>query len=87
MFELFIITIIFVGVALLGLSIRMLIKRGGKFPETHISQNKEMKLRGISCYLSQEKSERIPAPHQSSTGEAEFNCHCKDNSCYIDFEK
>jgi len=33
--------------ALLG--IRMLLSRQGQFPDTHISQNKEMQKRGIAC--------------------------------------
>jgi len=87
MFELFLITIILVGIALIGLSINMLFRRGGKFPETHISQNKDMKNRGINCYKAQEKFERIQAAVHSSTGEADFNCHCDNNSCHIDLSK
>lgn len=33
--------------ALLG--IRILLKRKGQFPDTHISHNKEMQKRGITC--------------------------------------
>jgi len=33
--------------ALLG--IRILFRRNGKFPDTHISQNKEMQKLGITC--------------------------------------
>jgi hypothetical protein len=39
--------LIIISFSLLGISI--LIKKHGKFPNTHISQNKEMQKRGISC--------------------------------------
>ena len=35
--------------ALLGLGISILLKPHGRFPETHISRNKEMRKRGITC--------------------------------------
>jgi hypothetical protein len=47
--KLLIISILFVGVVLAGLGIRILLKPGGKFPETHVSRNKEMQKRGIGC--------------------------------------
>jgi hypothetical protein len=39
-------------IALLG--IRMLIKPGGRFPETHVGHNREMKKLGIKCAQHQE---------------------------------
>ena len=36
-------------VAFAGLGISMLVKKGGRFPETHISRNREMQKRGIKC--------------------------------------
>lgn len=38
--------------ALLG--IRMLIKPGGRFPDTHVGQNREMKKLGIRCAQHQD---------------------------------
>jgi hypothetical protein len=35
------------------LRIRMLIKPGGRFPETHVGQNPEMRKLGIKCDLQQ----------------------------------
>lgn len=40
---------VLIGIAMLGLGISMLIRPNGRFPETHISRNKEMRKRGISC--------------------------------------
>jgi hypothetical protein len=48
-FKLLIISVIFLALAALGMGIRMIIKSNGKFPETHISRNPEMRKRGISC--------------------------------------
>ena len=47
--KLFIISVILIGVAIAGLAVRMLIKPRGRFPETHISRNREMQKRGIRC--------------------------------------
>jgi hypothetical protein len=48
-FRLLLISIFFVSLVIVGLAIRMLIKRNASFPETHVSRNPEMQKRGISC--------------------------------------
>jgi hypothetical protein len=47
--KLIIISVILIGAALAGLAVSMLIKPRGRFPETHISRNREMQKRGIRC--------------------------------------
>jgi hypothetical protein len=47
--KLLIISAILVGVALAGLALSTLVRREGTFPEIHISRNKEMRKRGITC--------------------------------------
>jgi hypothetical protein len=47
--KLLIINLFFILVSIAGLAIRLILKKHGKFPETHISRNKEMQQRGISC--------------------------------------
>jgi hypothetical protein len=47
--KLLILSIVLIALALLGLGISILIKPHGRFPETHISRNKEMRKRGITC--------------------------------------
>jgi hypothetical protein len=47
--KLLIISVILIGIALAGLAVSILIKPGGRFPETHISRNREMHKRGIRC--------------------------------------
>jgi hypothetical protein len=47
--KLLIISGILLILAFVLLGIRILLKPKGKFPETHISNNKEMQKRGITC--------------------------------------
>ena len=47
--KLLILSAIFLSIAAAGFGIRMLLKSHGRFPETHISRNPEMRKRGISC--------------------------------------
>lgn len=42
--------IILISVA--GLGIRILVKKNGRFPQTHVGKNKEMAKRGITCAQS-----------------------------------
>jgi len=37
------------GICVLFLAIGIILKKNGKFPETHISQNKNMRKMGIAC--------------------------------------
>ncbi len=39
--------VLFVSMAFMG--IRILVKKDGRFPDTHVGHNKEMKKRGIRC--------------------------------------
>jgi hypothetical protein len=47
--KLLIVSAVLVGLALAGLAISILIRPDGQFPEIHISRNKEMRKRGITC--------------------------------------
>ena len=47
MFQVFIIVAVLIAIAVAGLSIGILVK--GKFPETHVGHNAEMKKLGIKC--------------------------------------
>lgn len=58
LFTVFIIVLILLGIALVGLGITILIKKNGKFPETHIGRNKAMKDRGINCANTTDRLER-----------------------------
>lgn len=41
--------IVIMTLVFVGLAISMLIKKGGKFPNTHIGSNKYMKSNGVTC--------------------------------------
>lgn len=54
MLKILIISILFVGLSFLLMSIRLLIIKGGKFPDTSVSGNRELRKRGISCAKCEE---------------------------------
>lgn len=54
----FVIVLILVALALIGLSIGLLLKKDGKFPEIHIGRNKHMKDKGIDCANTTDRKER-----------------------------
>ncbi|MBR0046223.1 MAG: hypothetical protein IJP75_04975 [Bacteroidaceae bacterium] len=56
-----ILCVIIVGVAVLLLSVRILLKKNGRFVKTHVSQSKEMRKRGVTCVQSQDFAMRHPS--------------------------
>lgn len=56
--------IIAISVALL--SIKIIIKKNGRFPNTHISGSKAMRDRGIRCVQSQDYAAQFDNPHAIS---------------------
>lgn len=50
--------VILVVLAVLGLSLRILVKKGGKFPNIHIGRNKYLAGRGIYCARTQDRMEQ-----------------------------
>lgn len=55
-------TAIIVGICVVFLCIGIIFKR--KFPNTHVSGNKEMRRRGIGCVQSQDRDSRKENPHR-----------------------
>ena len=51
-------TIGLIVIAVFLLSVKILFSKSKKFPETHIGRNMEMKKRGISCAISQDREIR-----------------------------
>ncbi len=47
--KLLIISILLLFLSLIFIGIRLILRSDGHFPETHISRNKEMRERGITC--------------------------------------
>jgi hypothetical protein len=50
--------IIIVGIALALLSVKLILKRDGKFSSMHIHDSEAMKQRGIHCVLDQDREMR-----------------------------
>lgn len=50
-----------VGIAMAGMALNILVKKGGKFPNTHISGNKYLKQNGIFCAQTQDKIDQASA--------------------------
>ncbi|MBR1667726.1 MAG: hypothetical protein IJ693_05525 [Bacteroidaceae bacterium] len=63
MLKLFFFCAIIIGVAVLLLAVRILLKKNGQFVKTHVSQSKAMRDRGITCVQSQDFAMRHKSPH------------------------
>ncbi len=49
------------GIAIAGMALNILVKKGGKFPNSHISGNKFLKQNGIYCAQTQDKIDQASA--------------------------
>ena len=58
MWNTILLTMAIVALAFILLGIKVIFVKGGKFPNTDIGANKEMKKRGISCALSTDSVDR-----------------------------
>lgn len=56
-----VLAIVIMAVVVLALATQILLKKGGKFPNTHIGGNKNMKERGITCAQTFDKIEQAKA--------------------------
>lgn len=66
MWQILLITIILMGAIFALFSIRILLQKNGKFPNTHIGGNKALAKKGIYCATTQDKMEQkrvIHIPH------------------------
>lgn len=59
------IAIALISTAILALSIRIVLIKDGKFPETHISKNPEMKKKGILCVKTMDRMEQAKSELQN----------------------
>lgn len=53
--KLIIISVIFVAIAMLLLSIKVIIKKDGRFPSSHVGANDALRKKGITCHTSQHR--------------------------------
>lgn len=66
MAKVFLIVVVLVGLAVLGLSVQVIFKKSHKFPDFHIGRNKNMKKLGIGCATSFDKQEQATAWEEES---------------------
>lgn len=59
-------TLIIVAICIALLCVKILFKRNGRFPNTHVSGSKAMRERGIGCVQSQDREQRKINPHAIS---------------------
>jgi hypothetical protein len=50
--------VVLVGIAIAGMAIQILLKKGGKFPNTHVSGNRYLKRQGVYCSQTQDRLEQ-----------------------------
>lgn len=62
MWKTFLLCVAFLAAAMLLLSVRVLLKRNGRFRSLHIGQSKAMRDRGIHCVQAQDFEARVPNP-------------------------
>jgi hypothetical protein len=49
MLQIFIITVVLISISFIFLGIQVFFKKKGKFPQTHVGENKNMNKLGITC--------------------------------------
>ena len=62
MIKTLLLTLAVVAAAMLLLSVRILLKKGGRFHSQHIGQSRAMRERGIHCVQAQDLEARLPNP-------------------------
>jgi hypothetical protein len=53
--------VVLVALAIAAFAIRLLVKKGGRFPNTHVSGNKYLRNQGISCAQTYDRTEQLKA--------------------------
>lgn len=64
--KVFLLTLGILSIAMLGMAITMLVKKGGKFPNTHVSGNKYLKSKGVYCSQTQDRLEQLSSKKKVS---------------------
>ena len=62
MFKILIPVTLIIAISFALLSITILLKKNGRFPNIHVSGNKGLRKRGIKCAQSQDRDARRPNP-------------------------
>ena len=51
-------TLLIVAICMLLLGVSILFKKGGKFPNGHVSNNKKLRKNGVHCVQAQDREEQ-----------------------------
>lgn len=62
MWKTFLTAVILILAAVLLLSVSILLKKNGKFPNIHVGRNPAMRKRGIGCVEAQDKQAQMDNP-------------------------
>jgi len=57
-FQIFIIAVVLMALCFIGLAVKILVSKRGRFPNIHIGSNKALQERGITCFTSYDKMEQ-----------------------------
>ena len=63
MLKTILITMLIVAICIALLSVKILFKKNGRFPNPHVSGSKAMRKRGIGCVQSQDREAQKDNPH------------------------
>lgn len=63
MLKIILFTLLIVAICMALLSVKILLKKNGRFPNSHVSGNKAMRQRGIGCVQSQDREAQKENPH------------------------
>jgi len=79
--EILLAAVILVGLCVFGLCFNIIFRKDGKFPETEIENNKEMRKRGIKCAKEEEmrlwgprKKDGTPECDEGGCGSCSSTC-------------
>lgn len=50
--------VVLMAIAFAGFAVTILLKKGGNFPNTHVSGNQYLRSQGISCFQSYDRMEQ-----------------------------
>ena len=62
MFKTLLYTLLIIAICVALLAVKVIIKKNGRFPNTHVGGNKAMRKRGIKCVQSQDRDARKANP-------------------------
>ncbi|MBO7194376.1 MAG: hypothetical protein J6V23_07480 [Bacteroidaceae bacterium] len=62
MFKTLLYTLLIIAICVALLAVKVIIKKNGRFPNTHVGGNKAMRKRGIKCVQSQDRDARRKNP-------------------------